>query len=284
MQLVFIVISQLNMNRIFLLFLLFPLFLGGKEWAQDSTHIVLIETNYGTIKLKLYNETPLHRDNFLKLVGNHFYDSLLFHRVINTFMIQGGDPDSKNAPSQKMLGDGDVGYTIPAEFHPEIFHKRGVLAAARNGDEVNPEQASSGCQFYIVQGKVFNDSLLGVVEKRITRMKAYNKVVRNPENKQLLDKFNQFQKQENADSIKAAKAKIDQLTDAEIVNIIPYKIPFEQRKIYTTIGGTPHLDGSYTVFGEVIEGMEVVDKIAAVPRNKADRPLTDVRMKISVIK
>src|SRR3972149_5167545 len=147
--------------------------------AQDSSRFVLVETTYGNIKIKLYNETPLHRDNFLKLVEKHFYDSLLFHRVINTFMIQGGDPDSKNAPSQKMLGDGDVGYTIPAEFNPKLFHKRGVLAAARNGDEVNPEQASSGCQFYITQGKIFSDSLLSLVEKRITGMKAYNNVVRN---------------------------------------------------------------------------------------------------------
>jgi peptidyl-prolyl cis-trans isomerase B (cyclophilin B) len=125
-----------------------PIAIGTAHcFSQDSSRIVLIETNYGKIKIKLYNETPLHRDNFLKLVQNHFYDSLLFHRVINTFMIQGGDPDSKNAPAGKMLGEGEVGYTIPAEFNQKLFHKRGVLAAARNGDEVNPEQASSGCQF-----------------------------------------------------------------------------------------------------------------------------------------
>ena len=251
-------------------------------YAQER--MVLIETEYGNIKIKLYNETPLHRDNFLKLTEKHFYDSLLFHRVINTFMIQGGDPDSKNAPLQKMLGDGDVGYTVPAEFNQKLFHKRGVLAAARNGDEVNPEQASSGCQFYITQGKVFTDSLLNLIEKRITNMKAYNTVVRNKDNKNLFDKYIQFQKQANMDSLKTVKAKIDFLTQIETAKTPLYKFSDEQRKAYTTVGGTPHLDGSYTVFGEVLEGMDVVDKIASAPRDRTDRPLTDIRMKISIIK
>lgn len=254
------------------------------SFAQQSEPMVLIETSYGNIKVKIYNETPLHRNNFLKLVEKHFYDSLLFHRVINTFMIQGGDPDSKNAPAEKMLGDGDVGYTIPAEFNPTLFHKRGVFAAARNGDEVNPEQASSGCQFYIVQGKVFTDSLLGVVEKRIMGMKAYNNVVKKSENKKLFEKYAEFQQKEMLDSTMIAKKKIDMLTEAELVNVPQYKFSAEQRAVYKTIGGTPHLDGSYTVFGEVIEGMDVVDKIATTPRDKTDRPLTDVRMKITIIK
>mgnify|MGYP001580147899 CR=1 FL=1 len=258
----------------------------GKERDERAVQepVVLIETSFGNIKLKLYNETFLHRDNFLKLVNHHFYDSLLFHRVINTFMIQGGDPDSKNAPAGKFLGDGDINYTIPAEFNPTLYHKRGALAAARNGDEENPEQASSGCQFYIVQGKVFTDSLLAEKAKRITRMKAYNKVVRNKENKILFEKFNLYTKQANTDSIKLIKSKIDKLTEIEVLNTTPYKFSDEQEKTYKTIGGAPHLDGSYTVFGEVIEGMEVVDKIAAVPRDKSDRPLTDVRMKISILK
>ncbi|MBI3500559.1 MAG: peptidylprolyl isomerase [Bacteroidetes bacterium] len=187
--------------------------------AQDSTRLILIETSYGNIKLKLYNETSLHRDNFLKLIGKHFYDSLLFHRVINTFMIQGGDPDSKNAPPEKMLGDGDAGYLIPAEFNQKLFHKRGALAAARDGDEVNPEQKSSGCQFYIVQGRIFTDSLLDLVEKRITHMKAYNNVVKKPENKKLLEKYWQFMQQQNPDSMFAAKKKIDALTEEEFAKL-----------------------------------------------------------------
>ncbi len=252
--------------------------------AQTPEKIVLIETTYGNIKVKLYNETPLHRDNFLKLVGSHFYDSLLFHRVIKSFMIQGGDPDSRNAAPDKMLGEGDVGYTLPAEFNPALFHKRGALAAARNGDEENPLQASSGCQFYIVQGKIFSDSLLGVIARRITRMKAYNKVVRNEANKALIEKFNRFSKELLFDSIKVVKTEIDKLTDAELQHTPLHEFTAEQKKLYTTTGGTPHLDDSYTVFGEVIEGMNVVDLIAATPRNKADRPLADIRMKISIIK
>jgi peptidylprolyl isomerase len=274
------------MNNFFIL--LIALFIlgknGGEIAAQEPSRLVLLETSYGNIQIKLYNETPLHRDNFLKLVEKHFYDSLLFHRVINRFMIQGGDPDSKNAPPGKMLGEGEVGYTIPAEFNPALFHKRGVLAAARNGDEENPERASSGCQFYIVQGKIFTDSLMEVVAKRVTRMQAYNKVVRRNANKPLFDTLALYQKQENIDSIKITKAKIDKLTEEELLNTVPYKFTEEQKKIYTTVGGTPHLDGSYTVFGEVMEGMEVVDKIASAPRDKADRPLADIRMKISILK
>lgn len=258
--------------------------LKKKKKANSKSPIVLIETSYGNIKIKLYNETPLHRDNFLKLAGKHFYDSLLFHRVINTFMIQGGDPDSKNAPSKTPLGNGDVGYTIPAEFNSKYFHKRGVLAAARNGDEINPEQASSGCQFYITQGKVFTDSLLTLIEKRITGMKAYNNVVRNKDNKKIFDNYMKYQKLGMQDSIFAVKKQIDELTGNETTQLTPYKFSDEQRKAYTTIGGTPHLDGSYTVFGEVIEGIEVVDKIASVQKDRSDRPLSDIRMKISVIK
>ena len=270
--------------QLIVLHLLFSLPLGGKGWAQESSPRILIETSYGNVKLKLYNETPLHRDNFLKLVEKHFYDSLLFHRVIEKFMIQGGDPDSKKAPAGKELGEGDVGYTIPAEFNPALFHKRGVLAAARNGDEENPEQASSGCQFYIVQGKIYTDSLLDEKAKRVTRMKAYNKVVKDKTNHELIEKYNLFNKQKNEEKAKAIKERLDRLTDAEVLKTEPYKFPEEIRKVYKTTGGTPHLDGSYTVFGEVTEGMEVVDKIASAPRDKNDRPLTDIRMKISIIK
>ena len=273
------------MVRILFFVALLSLPWGGKGWAQPPEKIVLLETTYGNIKIKLYNETPLHRDNFLKLAEKHFYDSLLFHRVISKFMIQGGDPDSKNAPAGKTLGEGDVGYTIPAEFNPKLFHKRGVLAAARNGDEENPERASSGCQFYIVQGKVFTDSLLDVAAKRITRMQAYNKVVGNKDNRMLFEKYNLYVKQENPDSMKFYKARIDKLTEAELPNIPPHKFSEEESRAYTTLGGTPHLDGSYTVFGEVIEGMDVVDIIAATPCDiRTNRPNIYVRMKISIIK
>lgn len=252
--------------------------------AQDSTRLILIRTTYGNIKIRLYNETPLHRDNFIKLIEKGFFDSLLFHRVITKFMIQGGDPDSRKARPREKLGEGGPGYTVPAEFRPALFHKRGVLAAARDGDEENPEQASSGCQFYITQGKVFTDSLLNLAEKRITRMKAYNKVVRNPANVELFRQYSLYQKKEIPDSMKAVKARIDLLTDAEVAKMEPYRIPEDQRIIYKTEGGTPHLDGSYTVFGEVIEGMDVVDRIASAPRDENDRPKEDVRMYIRIVR
>lgn len=197
----------------------------AQEKSKTSTKIVVISTQLGDIKLKLYDETPLHRDNFIKLVNEHYFDSTLFHRVINKFMIQGGDPDSKRALSGAMLGNGGPSYTIPAEFVPTLIHKKGVLAAAREGDMINPQKASSGSQFYIVQGKVFTTEELDMLSKRMGK-----------------------------------------------------SFTSEQIKTYTTIGGTPHLDGSYTVFGEVISGWDVIDKIAAVATDQNNRPKEDIRM------
>ena len=195
-----------------------------------------IETSEGDITLKLYNETPLHRDNFIRLVKSKFYDGVLFHRVIDQFMIQGGDPNSKDAMPGKMLGDGDVGYTIPAEFRtPQLYHKRGVLAAAREGDDENPEKASSGCQFYIVVGKQFTNEQLDEME--VSQIKKYGHA-----------------------------------------NDSTYKFSEQARTDYTTIGGTPHLDGNYTVFGEILTGMDVVDSIAQARTNRADRPIEDIRI------
>lgn len=222
-----------------ILFLLFFLFIALFSFAQNADkqkkegvkdYYVKIETSYGDMVVKLYNETPLHRDNFLKLVKEGTYDGLLFHRVINQFMIQGGDPKSRDAKPGQMLGDGELGYTIPAEFVPGLFHKKGALAAARQGDEVNPQKASSSCQFYIVQGTTWDANRLKMVEQRMG--KSYTA---------------------------------------------------EEAEVYATVGGTPFLDGDYTVFGEVVEGMEVIDKIAAVPCGPMDRPIEDVKMKMSII-
>ena len=174
-----------------------PLFDGGSGQTK-----VMILTDMGVIKIRLYNETPLHRDNFIKLIKQHYYDSLLFHRVIQNFMIQGGDPDSKRALPDKELGDGGPAYTIPAEFNPKLFHKKGVLAAAREGDLDNPSQASSGSQFYIVQGKVFTDTLLKVQAKRITKMKLFNQIINRPENQILLEQYKRYAKATIPDSIK----------------------------------------------------------------------------------
>lgn len=245
----------------------------------------MILTNYGVIKIKLYNETPLHRDNFVKLVKEHYFDSLLFHRVIQNFMIQGGDPDSKRALPEKTLGDGGPPYTIPAEINPKLFHKKGVLAAAREGDLDNPKQASSGSQFYILQGKVFTDSLLQIQAKRITKMKLFNEIINRTENQKLLEQYKSFAKAGNPDSLKYVNDLIDVQLQKELPNVTPYTFSDEQKKAYTTIGGTPHLDGSYTVFGEVYEGLEVIDDIAMQPvERKTARPIKDIRiLSVSII-
>ena len=197
---------------------------------KDRKKDVLLQTSYGEIIVRLSDSTPLHRDNFLKLVKKGYYDSALFHRVIQNFMIQSGDPNSKNAPAGQPLGNGGPGYTIPSEFRVSLFHKKGVIAAARMGDNLNPQKASSGSQFYIVHGKIFTDAGLDSVET---------------------------------------------------YRLAGKKLPVEHRLVYKTIGGSPHLDQNYTVFGEVIKGLDVVDKIAAVQTSKGqdrDRPLEDVKI------
>lgn len=239
---------------------------------------VIILTNQGAIRIRLYNETPLHRDNFVKLVKEHYFDSLLFHRVIRNFMIQGGDPDSKYAKPEAILGEGGPGYTLPAEFNPGLFHKKGVLAAARESDLDNPSQASSGSQFYIVQGRTYTDSLLKVQAKRITKMKLFNQIINRVENKQLLEKYKVYAKAEMNDSVKYINDIINKQVETELPAVQQYMFTEEQTKAYTTIGGTPHLDGSYTVFGEVYDGLEVLDDIAAQKTDKAARPLTDIRI------
>lgn len=213
------------------------LLFGLRSYAQQPTamaadsaqkdRIVLIKTDFGDMKVRLYNETPQHRDNFAKLAGEGYYDSLLFHRVIRGFMIQGGDPQSKNAQPGQMLGMGDIGYTIPAELNDSLFHKKGAICAARTE---NPAKASSGCQFYIVQGQVLTNEQLQMLEMQRG-----------------------------------------------------LKFSDKQKEVYTTLGGTPFLDKNYTVFGEVIEGLDVIDKIAAVQTQPGDRPVQDVRMKMTVV-
>ena len=194
-----------------------------------------VRTDMGRMVVALYNETPEHRDNFLKLVQEGFYDSLLFHRVIPGFMVQGGDPESRSAAPGQMLGNGGPGYTVPAEIVPGLVHTKGALAAARQGDQVNPEKRSSGSQFYLVQGKPFQPNELDMVAQRASR---YGTSVTYSE---------------------------------------------EQKETYATEGGAPHLDGSYTVFGEVVEGLDVIDRIAAVQRDGRDRPVSDVRMFMRVL-
>jgi cyclophilin family peptidyl-prolyl cis-trans isomerase len=277
--------SKLFSNT-FLFVVLVLWLLSFKSFGQNNPEQIKVQitTTYGVIKIKLYNETPLHRDNFVKLVKEHYYDSLLFHRVIQKFMIQGGDPDSKKALSGTLLGDGTPGYTIPAEINPKLFHKKGVLAAARDGDLENPLRASSGSQFYIVQGKIFTDSLLNIQAKRITKLMFFNEVINRVENKGLLEQYKKYVKEEKLDSVKYINEIINGKVEKELPNVPQYKFTEEQIKTYTTVGGTPHLDNSYTVFGEVYEGLEIVDLIASQKTDTHARPLEDIRIiSVSII-
>ena len=249
--------------------------------SKEET-IVLIETSLGNIKVKLYNDTPLHRDNFVKLVKEGFYNDLLFHRVIKNFMIQGGDPESKNAPAGKQLGVGGPGYTIPAEIqYPARFHKRGVLSAARQGDEVNPDKNSSGSQFYIVWGDVYSDGKLDALEKQLTQMQEQK--IFNILAVQHRSEIMKLRKNRDQEGLYTLQEELIKQTQAKMMEQGPVMLTSEQRETYKTIGGTPHLDGDYTVFGEVIEGLDVVDKIQNVNTGKADRPVQDVSMKMKII-
>ncbi|MBN2348284.1 MAG: peptidylprolyl isomerase [Bacteroidales bacterium] len=206
--------------------LIYVVSFSTKLYSQSNT-VVIIKTTVGDLKIKLYDETPMHKENFLKLISDGYYNDILFHRVINNFMIQAGDPNSKFAKPGQMLGSGDLGYTVPPEFQPELYHKKGALAAARQSDNINPQKRSSAGQFYIVQGRVYTDKELDIMEQKNAHIK---------------------------------------FTD-------------EQRIVYTSIGGTPHLDYAYTVFGEVIEGTHVIDEIASVSTDTNNRPLTDIKIK-----
>jgi cyclophilin family peptidyl-prolyl cis-trans isomerase len=250
----------------------------SSENEKITEPIVLIETSLGNIKVKLYNETPIHRDNFLKLAKQGFFDGVIFHRVINNFMVQGGDPTTKTPTEVAEYGEADAGYTINAEFNSKLFHKKGALAAAREGDDVNPEKKSSSSQFYIVQGKVFTpEQLVQLANKKNGNLRnsIHNNLIAEKADR-LIDKganpdFNKIA-QETKDTLEQVLAK------KGLYGFEDYKVDF-----YTTVGGTPHLDGDYTVFGEVIEGLEVVDKIAAVKTNKSDRPIVNITMKMKVL-
>lgn len=240
--------------------------------SVDESIKLEMKTTQGTIVLELYNETPKHRDNFKMLAEEGAFDSLLFHRVIENFMIQGGDPDSRYAKAGDTLGNGDRDYRVDAEFRPELFHKKGVIAGAR---DANPERGSSAMQFYIVQGRVFNDSTLDKAEERINDYLASHYArAENTGLSKLLEEAMDKGDWENYGKYSDSLIKYGR--ENQLFEL--YRIPEKHRNVYKTIGGTPHLDQSYTVFGEVVKGLEVVDKIAAVKANEMDRPVEDVRI------
>lgn len=241
-----------------------------------------IKTTEGDIIIALYDETPKHRDNFIKLAKEGYFDGTLFHRVIKDFMIQGGDPDSKDAPKGKMLGTGGPDYTIPAEFvYPKRYHKRGALSAARTGDEVNPERESSGSQFYIVWGKTFNKGELKQMEKQMTMQQeqtTFDALV-----KQHHDEIMTLRRNRDRARLQALQDQIIEKTKRICKEKGKPQFTEEQVETYTTIGGTPFLDNQYTVFGEVLEGLDVVEKIQNTATERGDRPKNDISMTIEVM-
>lgn len=283
-----------------ILYLLSMLFMSIISCSSKSSEpIVRIKTTHGTLKIKLYNETPAHRDNFLKLAEEGYFDGALFHRVIKDFMIQGGDPNSKDAQPGVALGEGGPGYTLPAEInYPTRFHKKGVLAAARQGDQENPEKRSSGSQFYIVQGEVYDDAKLTKVENKAReriRREIFNEVLTRYE-----DSLNTLQQSGDQSSMLGMQKFVMSQVDQQYAEEPEFIIPENIKEAYKSQGGTPHLDGYYTVFGEVIEdrnlfekigswfgkryGLEVIDLIAQEKSDGRNRPLNDVVMEVKVIK
>lgn len=248
--------------------------------AQNNDHVVTIKTSYGDMVAILYDETPKHKENFIKLAGEHFFDSTLFHRVMQGFMIQGGDPDSKKAQPGEPLGRGGPGYTIDAEFNPKFFHERGALAAARLSDAQNPTKASSGSQFYIVQGTKMTEEELKTDMLKLNQ--GMQQFFQDPANRPAYDSIVRLYESGDMKAYQEymldLKPRVEKATGINTTKTVPPEI----LQAYTTVGGAPSLDGDYTVFGKVIKGLEVVDKIAAVSMGPGDRPIEDIRMTVTV--
>ncbi len=274
------------MRKLTFVLILAAIFVASCNTTPEIDYDVLVKTEYGDLKIKLYDETPKHKENFLKLANEGFFNDLLFHRVIKDFMIQGGDPESKNAKPDAMLGAGGPGYTLPAEFNPKFYHKKGALAAARQGDEMNPKKESSGSQFYIVQGKVYTAEEITSLEEQIAQGKKGNAVgnyIRN--NPEMLAKFQAMQANAEFAKMDSVAAEIEAKLVAEMGEAaFKFALSDSIKKVYQTIGGTPFLDNEYTVFGEVVEGLNVIDSIAKVNANGASRPMKDIKMTVEVRK
>ncbi len=249
---------------------------------SEKDELVKISTDFGDMYAILYDETPKHKENFIKLAKEGFYDDLLFHRVIKEFMIQGGDPDSKDAPADKHLGAGGPGYTIEAEIKPQFFHKKGALSAARLGDQMNPQRRSSGSQFYVVQGKTYQAQEMAMLEQQMAQYEEFGHIQQyllKPENAQLMA---QVQAAQHAQDVRTLDSIINIVKPKALEGVELPKLAEGAMELYTSEGGAPHLDGNYTVFGQVIKGLEVIDKIATQPTLPGDRPEKDIKMKVSL--
>lgn len=235
---------------------------------------ITLNTTEGDITVRLYDETPIHRDNFVKLCREGYYDQTLFHRVIKDFMIQGGDPDSRTATPTQMLGTGGPDYTLEAEILPELFHRRGTLAAARQGDEVNPERRSSGSQFYITWGQIYNEGQLHQLERQLTMMAEQQRFQQLAAERkaQIMD----LRRARDREGLMALQEELAAIAKADAKNA--GQLSDAQREAYTTVGGVPHLDGQYTVFGEVTEGLDIVERIQNTETRPGDRPVQDIRI------
>lgn len=249
----------------------------------EKDYLVVIHTEYGDMKAILYEETPQHKENFVKLVKEGFYDSLIFHRVIQGFMIQGGDPDSKNAGRGQRLGSGGPGYTIPAEIRTGFFHEKGALSAARLSDQINPGKESSGSQFYIVQGQTYAPDQLNADNVKYGKMVGLlNRMFYEGKNPELLQEFIALQQAGDMEALKRKTFESLSIIEQEYGKQTFPEISSRQIEAYTKNGGALHLDGEYSVFGKVVEGLDVIDKIAAVPTDQSERPTTDIIMIITL--
>jgi len=272
------------MNKVILSIAFFALLTTGCAQSKKD-YVVTIKTKYGDMVAILYDETPKHKENFIKLATEKFYDSLLFHRVIEGFMIQGGDPQSKKAKPGQSLGSGGPGYTVDAEINPKFFHEKGSFSAARMGDQVNPKKASSGSQFYIVHGKPMNDTELTQLEQNIhfgKKSQLLRELLGKPEFEAIRNQVMEKQQAQDGAWLNSFFEKSDTLIVKVKPDYKPFTFSAEQKDRYKTTGGAPHLDGDYTVFGKVIMGLEVIDKIAAQAKDRSDRPVEDVRMMVTI--
>ena len=271
------------MNKLLKTGLLLALFALAASCASEKDYVVTIKTEFGDMKAILYDETPKHKANFIKLIEEGFYDSLLFHRVIKDFMVQGGDPNSKNAAPNTPLGTGDLGYTIEAEFRKEFMHQKGALSAARKPDQSNPKKASSGSQFYIVQGKTYSKEELTTDMAKLNN--AIGQLAQQPGYDSLGVELNALYSSGDFDGLTQKMLSLkgdikDKLgIDVEKPGVDPKRV-----EVYASVGGAPHLDDNYTVFGKVVEGLDVIDKIASQPTGRSDRPVKDIRMTVTLEK